>query len=334
MSGVINTVDNTNLVRQELYSQELLKSLDDWILGRALFNDRTSEFADGDELKITTTAKRALQDYVENSPIDFSNMDTQRISLFIDKYYQDGFAVTEKFMQDSWQYQSFWEENVRQSLAAFERQLETDVLVISNNQTPSDPNLIGGEAHRRVGTGSDSDTPAATDRALTLEDFARAKLAFDIALVPQENRVAVITPFQAFQLDKLMNVTEVSNGSTFNFDFQGLVTTGFGDKLNVVRNIYGFNVVISHYLPTIGAETIDAGDGTGSLAINAGGKVNVFMSMASSTDMPFMGAIRSQPAPHFKDDMAETRRHLWSVTGRWGFAIQRPQSLLTILTTK
>ncbi|GAI81742.1 unnamed protein product, partial [marine sediment metagenome] len=95
MTGVINTTDNTNLVRQEVYSQALLKSFDDWTLGRMLYNDRTGEFGDGDELKITTTGKRALQDYIENSPVDFSNMDTQRISLFIDKYYQDGFSVTE-----------------------------------------------------------------------------------------------------------------------------------------------------------------------------------------------------------------------------------------------
>lgn len=333
MTGVINTTDNTNLVRQEVYSQALLKALDDWTLGRMLYNDRTGEFGDGDELKITLTGKRALQDYIENSPVDFSNMDTQRISLFIDKYYQDGFSVTEKFMQDAWQYQSFWEENMSQSLKAFERQLETDVLAIANNQTLSDPNTIASNAHRRVGTGSDSGTPAAGDRALQIEDFARMALAFDEALVPVENRVAIITPFQSFQLDKLLNVTEVTNGSNFNFDFEGLVQTGFGDKLNVRRNIHGFNVVISHYLPVVGSETIDAADGTGSLAITAG-KANIFMSMASATDMPFMGALRSQPTPSYFDDMTKTRSHLWSVTGRWGFAIQRPQSLGVILTTK
>lgn len=333
MSGVINTTDNTNLVRQELYSQQLLKALDDWTLGRMLYNDRSSEFSDGDELKVTLTGQRALENYIENSAIDFSNMDTQRISLFIDKYYQDGFSVTEKFMQDSWQYQQFWEENVRQSLMAFERQLETDVLAVANNQTTSDPNTIAEAAHRRVATGSDSGTPGAGDRAIAIEDFARAKLAMDKAYVPVENRIAIITPDQAFQLDKLVGITEVSNGSTFNFNFDGLVQTGFGDKLNVVRNIYGFNVIISHYLPTAGAETIDAGDGTGSLAINAGGKANIFMSMASATDMPFMGAIRGEPTPSFFDDMAQTRSHLWSVTGRWGFAIQRPQSLVTVLTT-
>ena len=333
MTGVINTTDNTNLIRQEVYSQALLKSLDDWTLGRALYNDRTSEFGDGDELLITTTGKRALQDYIENSPIDFSNMDTQRISLFIDKYYQDGFAVTEKFMQDSWQYQTFWEENMNQSLMAFERQLETDALAVCNNQTLSDPNTIANNAHRRVGTGSDSGTPSATDRALAIEDFARMSLAFDEALVPVENRVAIITPFQSFVLDKLVNVTEVSNGSTFNFDFDGLVQTGFGDKLAVRRNIHGFNLVISHYLPTVGTETIDAGDSTGSLQIT-GGKACVFMSMASATDMPFMGAIRSQPRPEFFNDMTQTRRDLWSVTGRWGFAIQRPQSLGVILVSK
>ena len=333
MTGVINTTDNTNLVRQEVYSQALLKSFDDWTLGRMLYNDRTGEFGDGDELKITTTGKRALQDYIENSPIDFSNMDTQRISLFIDKYYQDGFSVTEKFMQDAWQYQTFWEENMSQSLKAFERQLETDVLNIANNQTIGDANLIAGEAHRRVGTGSDSGTPVAGDRALAIEDFARMSLAFDAALVPVENRLAIITPFQAFQLDKLVGITEVTNGSQFNFDFQGLVQTGFGDKLQVRRNIHGFNVVISHFLPAVGSETIDAGDGTGSLA-NTAGKANVFMSLASATDMPFMGALRSQPTPSFLDDMTKTRSHLWSVTGRWGFAIQRPQSLGVILTTK
>jgi hypothetical protein len=263
---------------------------------------------------------------LDGSAIDFTKIDTSRIVLKVTEAYEDGFAVTDDLKEDSHQFAAYWAKNVDESGLAFERQLESDVLAVANQQTANDPNLINGQAHRRVaGSGG-------TAGIITIEDFNRMKLAFDKARVPVENRVAIVDPKVEFELNQLIDQTAVTNGSTFNYDFQGLVQEGFGDRLNIVRNIMGFNIIISHNLPDVGAETIDAGDGTGSLAVNDG-VANIFMSMASSDAMPFMGVMRRMPDPEMFRNV-NLRQDEWTATARWGFAIQRPETLGVILTEK
>ena len=313
----VATSPNTpNVVRQLLYAQELQKRIRDRLVGRPLFNDRTSQLGDGDELKITQIGQRILRDHTDGSPIDFSKIDTARITLQVTEAYEDGFAVTDDLKEDSHQFADYWATNVNESGLAFERQMETDVLATANQQTPSDQNLINGQAHRRVASG--------TDQAITITDFNRMKLAFDKARVPYKNRVAIIDPTVEFQLNQLVNITEVSNGSTFNYDFQGLVEEGFGQELNIVRNILGWNILISDHLPKGLSETID------SVAVT-NGVANIFMSMASADLMPFMGVIRRMPDPEFFRNV-NLRQDEWTATARWGFQIQRPETLGVIIT--
>lgn len=320
----VSTSPNTpNVIRQLLYSQELQKRISDRLIGRPLFNDRTGMFGDGDELKITQIGQRALQNHVDGSPIDFSKIDTSRITLAVTEAYDDGFAVTDDLKEDSHQFADYWATNVSESGLAFERQLETDALETSNQQTANDPNLINGFAHRRVG-GS-----GGTDGTITIEDFNRMKLAFDKARVPYQNRVAIVDPTVEFQLNQLIQQTEVTNGSTFNYDFQGLVQDGFGQELNIVRNILGWNVLISDYLPDGLTETIDAGDVPAQSVTD--GVANIFMSMASSDLMPFMGVVRRMPDPEFFRNV-NLRQDEWTATSRWGFAIQRPETLGVVIT--
>ncbi len=324
--SVSTPTNSKNLVRQLLFSSSLQGRLKEWLIGRPMFNDRTAELGDGDELKITQIGQRALKDHLDGSPIDFTKIDTSRISLKVTDAYADGFAVTDDLKEDSHQFASFWSKNVEESAQAFERQLEQDCLEVANQQALGDANIIAGEAHRRVaGSGGSAGT-------ITLEDFNRMKLAFDRARVPVENRIAIVSPKVEFTLNQLIDQTAVTSGSTFNYDFQGLVQEGFGKKLDIVRNIYGFNIIISHNLPEVGAETIDAGDGTGSKAVTDG-EANIFMSMASSDHMPFMGVIRRMPDPEMFRNV-NLRQDEWTATSRWGFAIQRPECLGVILTEK
>ena len=68
--------------------------------------------------------------------------------------------------------------------------------------------------------------------------------------------------------------------------------TGFGDKLNIVRNIAGINIMVSHNLPAISAESLSTSAGESATAIT--GKGCIAMSMADSTSMPFMGVVRQR----------------------------------------
>ena len=317
-----NSSNEANIVRQELYDTSLIKSLDDWLVGMPLFDDKTSIFGDGDTLNLTKTGDRATSDYSEDSAITFDNMQTSRVALSSTEYKQDAWYITDKLKQDGHQADSFWAENVRKSAIANERQMEKDILIVANSQPlgAGNLNLINGAAHRFAGKG--------TGGALSVEDLGAMKLAFDKALVPVQNRLLIISPEMEFELNKLLNITEVSNGSTFNFNFDGLVQTGFGDRLNVIRNIFGFNIIVSHNLPDV-SETITQYDGTNSAAIV--GKGCIAMSMASADDMPFMGVIRQQPQSEFFRN-THYKRDEWSSTCRYGFGLKRAETLGVIVT--
>ena len=316
-----NSSNEANIVRQELYDATLEKSLDDWLVGKPLFDDKTAVFPDGDTLEITKTGDRAVSDYTEDSAINFDNMQTSRVSLTVTDYKQDGWYITDKLKQDGHQAESFWAENVRKSAIAMERDMEKATLLTANSQTLADANLINGAAHRFAGKG--------TSGALTIEDFGAIKLAFDKAYVPTENRMLIITPEMEFELNKLLNITEVSNGSQFNFDVDGLVQTGFGDKLNIVRNIFGINIMVSHNLPDVTAETLTQYDGTNSASIT--GKACIAMSMADASSMPFMGVVRQRPESEFFRN-THYKRDEWSATCRYGFGLKRAESLIVVAT--
>ena len=308
------TAPNTtvDIIDQQIYSQMLLTEFDNWLLSRPLFNDRSAEFSHGDDLQVVTTAQRDLEDYVENSDITFDGMDTSTINLTIEEYKSDAFYITDKLKQDSNKASAFWLENVKRSIEAFKTEMEIDVLAKCNAvQTAADPNNINGVAHRISGS--------AGAGKIAVDDFSRMKFAFDKAKVPVESRVAIISPDAETQLNKLLNIVEVTEGGIFNKDVDGLVSQGFGSKLEVVRKLFGWNIVISHYLPQITSETVDGVAHTDSSAC-------VFMSMASADTMPIMGAVRQQPTVETDRNFSK-KRDEWSAVGRWGFALQRPESL-------
>lgn len=306
----------SELVRQEVYSNELQMRLSDWLVGMPLFNDRTAEFPDGDDLLIPQMGQRIVRDYVENSPIDFSAVDLDRLSLKVTDYKQDAFYITDKAKQDSYQAEVLWNSNIAESSLAVERDLETAVFEVSNQQTLADLNTINGQPHRFVASG--------TAQVITLNDIARLKLSFDSARVSAQARVLFIDPTTEFTLNGLVEITAPTTGDIFNKDFTGIVNEGFGNRLNFVANIFGFNIMIAHTLPRIAAETID------SVAVTAG-VANIAMSMASSTEMPFMGVMRQMPIPEFFRNTT-LKRDEWSTTYRYGFGLQRPETLAVVIS--
>jgi len=312
-------------IRQEVYSEVLQERLDRWLIRRPLFNNRTAEFPDGDELLVPQIGQRIVRDYVENSDIDFTGVDMSRIQLDVTDYIQDAWFMTDQEKQDAYLAERIWAAQVTDSAEAYEQRLEQDVLATANQQTLNDPNTINGEAHRFVATGPATGA-SATNRDLTLADFISMKLAFDRARVPAKNRVVIIDPRQESVINELVQLTaDATTNAQFNYDFEGLVETGFGEELGFMRNVYGFNVMISHELPTVASETI-------STVAVTGGVANIFMSMADADKMPFMGVLRQPYTPEFYRNVSR-KRDEWSATARHGFAIQRPECLGVVLTT-
>lgn len=88
------TGNSQALVIQQLYSTSLLESFPEQLMdGSMLFNDRTAEFPEGERLNINQIGDITLSPYAENTPLDFSAIDTSRIYLQVSTYDQDAWYI-------------------------------------------------------------------------------------------------------------------------------------------------------------------------------------------------------------------------------------------------
>lgn len=254
-----------------------------------------------------------LQDYSEDAPIDYSAIDTSRITLTLSDYPQDGFYITDKLKQDSWKADRLFSTRVKESLYAFNKKLESDIYAAANSsQTASDTNTINGQPHRRC-----LDNPTA--QAL-VDAVADIKLSFDKANVPEAGRILIVDPRVENVLNKLSGTAVLVADSP---RFEGLLETGFARDHRFVRNIHGFDVFVSNLLPAIASETVNSVTCTS-------GVCNLAMCVADEDCKPIMGVIRQRPAPEMERN-AKHKRDEWSATARWGFASYRPESLYCLL---
>jgi hypothetical protein len=142
-------------------------------------------------------------------------------------------------------------------------------------------------------------------------------------------RVAVIDPSQEYVLNTLTNLVSVQN----NPKFEGIVQEGFVNSatgLRFSRNIYGFDVYVSNYLPTItGTEAINA-DSRGSVTSPSNAVANLFLSVGGD-DTPFKGAFRQMPNVEFERNK-DLRRDEYLMNARYGLKLYRPECLVVALS--
>jgi len=192
-------------------------------------------------------------------------------------------------------------------------------------QTAANLNLVNGRPHRWVAGGAGAST-----RIITLSDFIAMKLAFDKAGVPAQGRIAIVDPIVEATINSLTNLVNVSN----NPMFEGMVTEGFAKSHKFIRNIFGWDIWTSNYLPTLtatealNASSYNLANDTGEV----GDVVNVFMCVADDTTKPIMHAWRRQPSTEGWRD-SEDRADKFQVTSRFGLGAQRIDTLGTIITS-
>ncbi len=307
------TSNSTNAIWQELYGTGLQEVFEEKLLGLGLFSDKESMFPHGDNLNLSQIGSAVLRDYVENSPIDFSAIDLGRVNLSVTEYKQDGFYITDKNKQDLPDGgASLFAGRVKASMNAFAEGIETDVLAKANAfQTPGGQNIINFQPHRAA-------LPATATAQDIVDAIADIKLSFDKARVPEIGRVLIVDSTLENVLNKAQFLT------TDNRHFEGLVNTGFAQQHRFFRNLHGFDLWISNLLPTISSETVN------SVAVTDG-VANIAMCLADDDAMPMMGVIRQPPSPEFARD-TDNKVDKWSATARWGFAVQRPESLYCLLS--
>lgn len=314
-----NVTANTQaLIKAQLFSNYILEIIRDGFLPDGLHRD-VSDFSDGDRIEIPLMGETVIRDYSEDDAVVYDPIDTGRIFLEITEYKQLGASVSRKFQRDSYLAGQLESAIPVEHARLIKEAYETNLLAQANKQVLNAPNTINGFDHRYVASGA--------NQTITLEDIAYLKTSFDKADVPDEGRILLIDPVLELSLN-----TQVGQQAFINNPmFEGMVTTGFAKGRKFVRNIHGFDIWVSNRLPRVANETITGGPGSGAIQVT-GGVSNIAMCVADDQHKPFMGAWRQEPivdAEYNKD----RQRDEYVTTARWGFGLQRPQTLGVILTS-
>jgi hypothetical protein len=317
------TSNTTAFIESQQYSQFILENLHDYLLPEGMYRD-VSDFGSGTTLNIKTVGSVTIQDAAEDTPLVFSPIDTGTINLSITDYVGDAWKVTDDLREDGSQIDTLMAMRAQESTRALGENHETKFLNVANAaQTAAGLNLVNGRPHRWVGSA------ASNARTVTLNDFVSMKLAFDKANAPAGGRIAIVDPVVEASINSLANLINVSN----NPMFEGMVTEGFARDHKFVRNVFGWDIYTSNFLPTLTAtEAINASSyGLTSETAAVGDKANIFMCVADDTCKPIMHAWRRAPQTEgWRDN--EERADKFQVTSRFGLGAQRVDTLGVILT--
>lgn len=320
MSGMDYSAVSTDLVRANLWSDQLKDVLKDILMGQKFVN-WMANFPDGTTFNIPSIGEIPMRNASENDPVVYDTLDTGNFTFTIGNYVEAATYITDKAKQDDYYADQLIASFIPKMKRAIEENLETNIYALAASQTAANANTINNASHRFVASGN-------TNTTLALADFSEAKYALDKAATTQ-TRIAVIDPSQEYALNNLTNLVNVSN----NAKFEGVVTEGFVNSTTGMRfskHIFGFDVYVSNYLATIsGTEAINA-DARGSVTSPSGAVQNVFMSLGGD-ETPFKGAWRQMPRVEFERNK-DLRRDEYVMNARYGLKLYRPESLVVCLS--
>ena len=319
------TGNTTAFIEASQYSQFILENLHDYLLPEGMWRDVT-DFGSGTTLNIKTVGTVTLQDAAEDTPLNYSPIDTGTLQLTITDYVGDAWKVSDDLREDGSQVDTLMAMRAMESTRALGENHESRFLAVANAaHTAANLNLVNGRPHRWVAGGAGAST-----RVATLDDFISMKLAFDKANAPASGRIAIVDPVVEASLNSISNLVSVSN----NPMFEGIVTEGFARDHKFVRNIFGWDVYTSNFLPTLTAT--EALNGSSYNLANdtaeIGDVANVFMCIADDSCKPIMHAWRRAPQTEGWRDQEE-RADKYQVTSRFGFGAQRVDTLGVLLTS-
>lgn len=318
MAGM-NTLNTGLLIRSEVWSNQLKDTLLDELQAQQYVD--WIDFPDGETLTIPSIGDMDASDYEEDSAIEYTPLATGEFQFSITEYVSSATYITMKARQDSMYAARLEAQFVPKQSRALQVRLEGDILDqgqpgTPNGQTSGSLNNYNGEAHRWVG-GNTVNSVA----TLGFTDFAKARHSLKRAHVPMRNLVAIVDPSVEYVFNTLSDTLNV----TYNPMWEGIISDGIATGMKFSRNIYGFDVYTSEYLPRIAAgETIN-GTASGADAV-----ANLFFSAAPDMK-PFIGAWRQYPKvdAEFNKDR---QREEYVTTARYGVKLYRPENFITVLS--
>lgn len=318
----MTTSNSDALIRSELWSSDLKEVLRQDLMANKYVNWMTG-FGDGNTFTIPSIGELPVRDYTEGSDIQIDPLATGEFQFSITEYVTSGTSISDKNKQDSFYSNQLISKFVPSEARAIAQRLEADILKQgqpgqSHGQTVSNANEINGADHRWVAQG--------TSQVMAVEDFAKAMYSLKKANVPQTNLIAIVDPSVEYTMNTLTNLSNVSN----NPRWEGIIDSGIAKDMRFVKNIYGFDVYTSNFLPKCGtgqdgtAETID------SVSSGANARCNVFFS-ASQDILPYIGAWRQMPRVETERKILK-QEDIFITTARYGLDFYRPENFVTVLS--
>lgn len=313
-----NVRSNTGtFINDEQYSNFILTNLHDVMLPEVFYRN-VSDFGSGTTLNIKTVGTRSIQDAAENTDLAYSPIDTNTVTLTITEYVGDAFYVTDDLKEDGTQVESLVAMSAVETTRAIEEDFETKFLKAAYNGLQlGDPNAVNGFAHLRLATG--------TNETMSEEDLIDMGLAFDKANVPMAGRILIVDPVVGATFNKKV---QLSAGLDRTPMYQAAFESGFTKEHKFIGNIFGWDIYVSNRLPRVESGTdIDGTDSTSGASV-----ANIFMSVLDDNTKPVMAAWRRMPKSESERNK-DKRRDETVVTARYGFGIQRKDTLGVIVTS-
>lgn len=312
----MTTGNSTQLIRSEVWSTELKEILRDEMMAQSYVR-LLSGFPDGDQFTIPSIGQAQVNDYVEDTAIQYRPMDTGEFTFTIDKYLSSGMYITKKNQQDAFYAAQLEAKFVPEMERAIMAHFETTTLATPESGVSANSNeSIDGIEHRWAAGGSGA--------VMTVSDFARARYALKKANVPDTGLIAIVDPSVEYTLNTLSNLVSVAN----NPMWEGIVSDGIATGMKFVKNVYGFDVYCSNYLPTVTDSALpDAANNNVDFS-STNGKANLFFSTATDS---FIGAWRQMPEVDYEYEK-DFQRHEYVVTARYGVKLYRPENMVRIVS--
>jgi hypothetical protein len=314
----MTTANTTLLTRTDIWSSELKEILRDEMMAQRYVR-MLEGFPDGNTFHIPSIGQAQVDNYAEDSAVNYRPLDTGEFTFSVDKYLSSATYMTKKAEQDTFYSSELMSRFVpEQERAIMEHFESTTMAAAEAGVAANSAEAIDGIAHRFAG---------GNGGVIELADFAYARYALKKANVPDQAMVAIVDPSVEFILNTLSQIVGVNN----NPRFEGLVRDGIATGMRFVANVYGFDVYTSNYLADATDDDLNERDGTtGQDFSSTNGKVNLFFS-ASPTVNPFVGAWRQMPEVDYEYNK-DFQRHEFVTTARYGVKLYRPENMVRIVS--
>ena len=307
------TSNTRSFIEAEQYSDFILMNMHDGLLPDTFYRN-IADFMVGDTLHIKTIGSVTLQESEEDVPLVYNPIETGEITFAITEYIGDAWKVSDDLREDGTQIEQLMAARGVESTRALQERFETDFLA-----TAASP-FIAASTGLPINGFNHFKASSATNDVFDLDYLVDMRLAADKANVPSVGRIFIVDPVVEATLNKLVSIT--NDVTQFAVD---IMKSGLASGMRFISNWFGWDIMTSNRLAT-GA----ANDGSDTIADAV---FNIGMCILDDQCKPVMGAWRRLPKVEGERDF-ERRADKFHTTSRYGFGIQRQDTLFCVATSR